>query len=95
MRANAGDPGRKRIDDRWPGLAARHPRLVALGRALLPGGLRARIKRGFKRRVAPKAGRFELDPAEARALAETLRPDLARLHAVYGVDSRTVWNLEN
>jgi len=69
-----------------------NPVLLALGKILMPQGLRDRIKARFLQKVSLE-GRFALTPAEEAALRDQLRDDLAALQTRYGVDVDRLWGL--
>lgn len=80
---------KRRATPAWDALARLRP-VMALGRALLPGRVRTRIRQAFQRPVVAE-GRFTLDPAERTALARLLAPEMARLEAERGVPVRALW----
>ena len=89
-RANAARD-KVRMHGSWARLTA-NPALLALGKTLMPQGLRDRIKARFLHKVTLD-GRFALTPVEEAALTDQLRDDLTRLRTRYGVDVAELWDL--
>lgn len=61
------------------------PWLVAIGKAVIPAGLRQRIRKSAHRPVNTN-GRFEFDSAETAILKSILKTDLQQLASKYGVN---------
>ncbi|MEM8698087.1 MAG: sulfotransferase [Pseudomonadota bacterium] len=66
--------------------------LKDVAKALLPAGLRTRVKAGLSRKVTV-TGRFELTAAEEADLMAELRDDLIRLRDVHGFDIAGHWGI--
>lgn len=75
----------------WRRLTAVKP-LMAAGRTLLPGGVRDKIKGGFRRQVEVE-GRFKLTEEETETLRALYAPEIAKLREVYGPFGATPWLL--
>lgn len=87
---NASD-NQARLNASWTRLTRLGP-LMSLAKALLPQGLRERIKDGFREKVVAE-GRFKLDTEEEALLAHLYQRDLAHLRDSYGIDTRRHWGL--
>jgi len=92
LKASNQAAGRTRTHPLWEKLARLGP-LMALGKALLPKGLRDRIRGAFRQKVVTE-GRFKLNPEETAYLETLYAPDLRRLRDEYGVDTARLWGLD-
>lgn len=92
LKASNTAEGRTRTHPLWEKLVRLGP-LMALGKALLPKGLRDRIRGAFRQKVVLE-GRFELNAAETAYLETVYAPDLRRLRDEYGVDTARLWGLD-
>ena len=84
--------GRTRTHPLWERLIKIRP-LIAAGKALLPTGLRSRIRGQFRQKVVTE-GRFALTDEETIFLETLYGPDLSRLRDEYGIDTARFWNLD-
>ena len=75
----------------WRNLTTIKP-LLALGKTVLPNGLRQRLRDQFRLEPHTVDGRFALNDAEIAFLEQLYAPDIARLQA-YGIDTRRVWDM--
>lgn len=66
--------------------------LMAIGRHILPSGLRNGIKDRFKRKIKVE-GRFKLTAQEEAQLRLLYREDLRRLRNDHGIDTAKTWDL--
>ena len=89
--SNAAE-GRTRTHPIWEKLIKIRP-LIAAGKALLPKGLRDRIRGQFRQKVVTE-GRFSLTDEETTFLETLYGPDLSRLRDEYGIDTARLWNLD-
>ncbi len=89
-RSNAAGP-RQSVHPLWAQMVRMRP-LMALGKGVLPKGLRTTIKGLFLRRVTAE-GRFKLTPAETAMLATLYEDDIERLRTVYNAGPKTPWDL--
>lgn len=82
---------RTRVNPTWKRLSQLP--FAGLLRRLLPGGLRQRLRKRFRKSKVTAEGRFELTDQEAAAMIQLLAPDLRRLRDDYGIDTEKHWNL--
>lgn len=92
LKASNQAEGRTRVHPLWDKLAKSRG-LVAAGKAVLPQGLRDRI-RGAARQKVVTEGRFKLNEAETAYLETVYGPDLRRLRDEYEVDTARLWGLD-
>jgi hypothetical protein len=92
LKASNQAEDRTRTHPLWEKLVRIGP-LIALGKTLLPQGLRDRI-RGAARQKIVTDGRFKLNDAETTYLETYYAPDLRRLRDEYGVDTARLWGLD-
>ena len=88
-RRNAAGP-RRQTHPAWEALI-RMPALMGVAKAVMPAGIRQRIRALFHREVKAH-GRFELTPEETDVLAALYRPEIARLRRVYSVRIPETWD---
>lgn len=91
LKASNQAEGRTRTHPLWEKLVRIDP-LIALGKMLLPKGLRDRIRSAARQKVVTE-GRFKLNEAETAYLETLYAPDLRRLRDEYGVDTGRLWGL--
>ena len=74
-----------RVNPLWRKLTSVKP-LLAIGKSVLPTGLRTLLRDRFRQEKARVEGRFKLNEGETALLETLYRDDLARLRKVYKVD---------
>ncbi len=87
--SNAADT-KMRVNPLWAKLTQVKP-LLAVGKAVLPNGIRAQIRDKFRKEKSSVEGRFKLNDSETVMLETLYREELARLRDVYKVDI-SPWN---
>jgi hypothetical protein len=75
----------------WRKLTTIKP-LLALGKTVLPDGVRQRLRDQFRLEPHMVEGRFALNDAEIAFLKQLYDRDMSRLQA-YGIDTRRVWDM--
>ena len=89
--AQNASEGRTRLNASWQRLSRLGP-LMRLAKTVLPGGLRDRIKDGFREKVVAE-GRFKLTSDEEMLLEAFYQNDLACLRDTYKLDTQKHWGL--
>lgn len=77
------------VRDSWAKMTENEA-LLSLGKKLLPGAARQKIKSAFTKKLSAE-GRFRFTPQEEQVVRDLLKEDLGRLGTDYGVEMATRW----